>query len=55
MNIHYDVIMLQCGRSHSGQLVRVVRVGQGGGGRIVIAHMQDIQESAGSRQQDRLR
>ena len=50
MDMMSPVYCLQCGRSHSGQLVRVVWVGQGGGGGgTLIAHMRDIQESASSR------
>ena len=46
-NIHYDVtgLLTVVWRSHSGQIV-----GQGGGGSELIAHIRDIQESAGSRQ-----
>ena len=53
MNIHNDVtgLMTDRGRSHSGQLVWVVRVGrrEGGGGCVIIAHMRDIKEFARSR------
>ena len=52
MNIHYDVSGLLSGRSHSGRLVWVVWVGQGGGGGGSYTHMRDIKESVGSRQLD---
>ena len=55
MNIHYDVtdLLTVVWRSHSGQIVWPAGVGQGRGGSILIAHIRDIKESAGSRQLDR--
>ena len=55
MNIHYDVtgLLTVVWRSHPGQIVWAVSIGQGGGGSELIAHIHDIQESASSRQLDR--
>ena len=60
MNIHYDVtgLLTVVWRSHSGQIVRAAWICQGGGGgegSELVAHIRDIQESAGSRQLDRWR
>ena len=55
MNIHYDVtgLLTVVWRSHSGQIVWPAGVGREEGGSILIAHIRDIKESAGSRQLDR--
>ena len=55
MNTHYDVIGLLTvvWRSHSGQIVWPQELGREEGGSELIAHIRDIQESAGSRQLDR--
>ena len=57
MNIHYDVtgLLTVVWGSHSGQIVWLAGVGQGRGGSELIAHIPDIEESAGSRQLDRWR
>ena len=51
MNIHYDVtgLLTVVWRSHSG----LQELGREEGGSILIAHIRDIKESAGSRQLDR--
>ena len=49
------VYWLQCGRSHSGQLVWVVWVGRREGSHVLIVHMCDIKEPGRNRQLDRWR